>query len=146
MSVSFFMHTYLIFHNINSSVLIQKLESKLSSIAYILSNESNNNYYTYEIQTNIQKEDFVKILMSIVNSLLLDESERVVLYDTNIFTSFLEMPNNNEKIILNGNIEIENKVEKIIIEIFNYIKFKQVLEKVQAKYFDSILEKHNTQY
>ncbi|MBI5538530.1 MAG: hypothetical protein HY951_00590 [Bacteroidia bacterium] len=84
--------------------------------------------------------------MSIVNSLLLDESERVVLYDTNIFTSFLEMPNNNEKIILNGNIEIENKVEKIIIEIFNYIKFKQVLEKVQAKYFDSILEKHNTQY
>lgn len=140
------MQIYLLFHNINSSVLIQKLESKLSGIAFILNNESDNNFYFYEIQTNIQKNDFIKLLRSIVNALLLCEDERIVLYDTSILTSLFEKQSNNEKIILNGNIEIENKVEKIIIEIFNYINFKQVLEDAEIRYFDSLLEKHKTQY
>lgn len=150
------MHIYLLIHTINSPTSKRKLENYLPSLTNILSFEVENNCYTYEIQTNIRKKELIKLLGSFVKRLSLNIDERVVLYDTNILSSLIEKPKttnyecsnyeslrNSEKIILNGDIEKENRIEDIIIEMFKYINFRQVLEEVQKNYFDSLLGKQN---
>ncbi|MBI5541985.1 MAG: hypothetical protein HY951_18155 [Bacteroidia bacterium] len=139
------MHIYLLIHTINSPTSKRKLENYLPSLTNILSFEVENNCCTYEIQTNIRKKELIKLLGFFVKKLSLNIDERVVLYDTNILSSLLEKPSNNEKIILNGDVEKENRIEDIIIEMFKYINFRQVLEEVHKNYFDSLPEKHNTQ-
>ena len=135
------MHIYLLIYSITSSESKRKLENYVSSITHILSYEVENGCCSYEIQTDIHKKDLIRLLGSFVKKLSLNIDERVVLYDTNILSSLLEKPSNSEKIILNGDVEIENKIEELIIVIFKYINFRQVLEEVQKNYFDSLLKK-----
>jgi len=137
------MHIYLLIHTINSPTSKRKLENYLPSLTNILSFEVENNCCTYEIQTNISKKELIKSLSFFVKKLALNIDERVVLYDTNILSSLLEKPSNSEKIILNGDIEIENKIEEMIIVMFKYINFRQVLEEVQKNYFDSLIQRQN---
>lgn len=152
------MHIYLIIHSIGSQSSKRKLENYISSITDILNYESENGCCTYETQTNIHKKELIQLLGLFVKKLSLTKNKRVVLYDTNILSSLLEKPKttnyectnyevlyNSEKIILNGDVELENRIEEIIIEMFKYINFRQVLEEVQKNYFDSLHEKHNTQ-
>jgi len=135
------MHIYLFIHTIKSPTSKRKLEKHLSSLTNILSFEVENNCCTYEIQTKIHKKELIQLLGSLVQKLSLNIDERVVLYDTNILSSLLERPSNNEKMILNGDVEIENRVEDIMIMIFKHIKMKMVLEEVRNKYFSSLIEK-----
>lgn len=132
------MHIYLLIYSITSSESKRKLENYVSSITHILSYESENGCCSYEIQTEIRKKEFIKLLGSFVKNLSLNIDERVVLYDTNILSSLLERPSKNEKIILNGDVEIENRIEEMIIIMFKHINFRQVLEEVQKNYFDSM--------
>ena len=137
------MSKYLLIHTIDSSETKRIFENYLLGLTHILHSVSEKDYYSYEFESNIKKNDLIQLLDSFVKNLSLNKCERVVLYDTEIWPDPFEMPSNNEKIILNGDIEIENKVEKIIIKLFRYIKMKKALDKAEKRYFDSLIVKQN---
>ncbi len=137
----FIMHIFQLIHTIKSPRIKLKLEKHLSSISEILSFEKEVGYYYYEIQTGIRKKEFIKSLRTIVKSLFLSKEERVVLYDQRFQSEIFELPSKNEKILLNGYIEKENLVEKIILMVFKHVKMKMVLKEIENKYFSSSPEK-----
>lgn len=132
------MHLYQLIHTIKSPVIKQELEEYLQTLSKILSIEINNGRHTYEIQTNIRKKEFIRLSGIFVKKQSLTKDERVVLYDLRIQSDFFELPNKNEKIVLNGNIEKENQVEVIILEIFRYIQMKMKIEESEKEYFNSL--------
>ena len=133
------MHIYLLIHTINSPTSKRKLEKYLSNLTNILSYEVENGCYSYEIQTNIHKKELIRLLGSFIKKLSLKKDDRIVLYDTRIWSNIFEKPGKNEKIILNGDIETENRIEEIIITLFRHIHMKYTLEEVEKRYFDSLL-------
>ena len=131
------MNIYILAHTINSQKSKRKLENYLSGLVHILNFEEDKGYCTFEFQANTRKKDLIQLLGSFVNGLSLNENERVVLYDTRIWSKPFEKPRKSEKIILNGNLVVEDKIEEIIIDIFKHVHFKMTLEDVSEKYFNS---------
>lgn len=132
------MHKYQLIHTIKSLVIRQELEEYLQTLSGKLSIETNNGWHTYEIQTNIRKKEFIRLTGTFVKKQSLTKGERVVLYDLRIHSELFELPNKNEKIILNGDIEKENQVEMIVLEILRYIQMKMIIEESEKEYFNSL--------
>jgi len=140
MSRVFFIPIYLLIHTINSPTHKRKLENHLSNLTNILSYEVEKGCYSYEIKTNIHKKELIRLLGSFIKKLSLKKDDRIVLYDTRIWSNIFEKPGKNEKIILNGDIETENRIEEIIITLFRHIHMKHTLEEVEKRYFDSLMK------
>ncbi len=138
-----FMQSYQLIHTIKSPVTKLKLEKQLSGFSQVLSYEPHAGFYSYEIQTGIRKNELIKSLGKFIQSLQLGKEERVVLYDPRLQSEIFELPNNKEKILLNGDIEKEKRVERIVLMIFKHIRMKIEIEEVQKEYFDSLT--NNTQ-
>ena len=118
------MKKYLLVHAIQSPLKIRKLENYLSENFPSYHLEQDTAWPSYEIQTNLLKADFIEFMQGFILKLSLNINERVVIYDYEIYSDLLKVPSEYEKIILNGNIERESMAEKVMVEIFEYIKTK----------------------